>query len=487
MKAIILARVSTEGQKEANNSLPAQEFRLKEYCKNHNFEVIKTFSFDESAYKRNRKLFESVLEYIKKQNEKVVLCCDKVDRLTRGFSKEMLDIEYLRTSGKLELHFASEYLSLTSEAPATNIYHYHNSIVLSAFYSNCIRDNVKRAFDGMVRNGKIIGKAPYGYKNITNPDGTKDVIVIPYELNIVKEIYCLYSNGSYSEATLRKKIFEDHNIKMHKSKMQRILSNPFYCGYRERKGVLYSHNYPAIIDKEMWDKVQALKNGYNTRNSKKEGLPFIYKGIMRCAECGCAITVEKHKGKYIYYHCTDYFKKHTSKLEMIREEELTEQFAKVFEGIKLPEKLVNDIKETLQASNSSKAEIRKEEVNILRQKIDALDKKIKISYDDRVIGRITPEMYDKIYKDSMDEKVNLQASLQRLDKADEDYYITANCLLTICEQAKDLFKNSKLQEKRDMINLVLSNCTLDGKKVLYEAKKPFDSILNLAKNEQWGG
>ena len=33
MKAIILARVSTEEQKEAGNSLPAQIERLKKYCR----------------------------------------------------------------------------------------------------------------------------------------------------------------------------------------------------------------------------------------------------------------------------------------------------------------------------------------------------------------------------------------------------------------------------------------------------------------------
>ena len=32
MKAIIIARVSTEEQKEAGNSLPAQITRLKSYC-----------------------------------------------------------------------------------------------------------------------------------------------------------------------------------------------------------------------------------------------------------------------------------------------------------------------------------------------------------------------------------------------------------------------------------------------------------------------
>jgi len=44
MKAIILARVSTEEQKEANNSLPAQLHRLNEYCAKNGLEIEKTFN-----------------------------------------------------------------------------------------------------------------------------------------------------------------------------------------------------------------------------------------------------------------------------------------------------------------------------------------------------------------------------------------------------------------------------------------------------------
>lgn len=39
MKAIILARVSTEEQKEAGNSLPAQIERLKQYCNRKDYEI----------------------------------------------------------------------------------------------------------------------------------------------------------------------------------------------------------------------------------------------------------------------------------------------------------------------------------------------------------------------------------------------------------------------------------------------------------------
>src|SRR3989338_962052 len=59
MKTIILARVSTQEQKEAGNSLPAQQARMRIYIERvPRLELDKEFIFDESAYKERRKEFE---------------------------------------------------------------------------------------------------------------------------------------------------------------------------------------------------------------------------------------------------------------------------------------------------------------------------------------------------------------------------------------------------------------------------------------------
>ncbi len=47
MKAIIIARVSTKEQKEANNSLPAQIERIDSYCNRKSFTMLRPFSFEE--------------------------------------------------------------------------------------------------------------------------------------------------------------------------------------------------------------------------------------------------------------------------------------------------------------------------------------------------------------------------------------------------------------------------------------------------------
>jgi DNA invertase Pin-like site-specific DNA recombinase len=109
MKAIIIARVSTEEQKEAGLSLPAQVTRLENYCQNKGFSVIKSFSFDESAYKDDRSAFDVIFNFIIEQKEKVAICCDKVDRLTRNMFDKRVSFLYDKAlRDEIELHFEPE-------------------------------------------------------------------------------------------------------------------------------------------------------------------------------------------------------------------------------------------------------------------------------------------------------------------------------------------------------------------------------------------
>ena len=77
MKAILIARVSTEEQKEAGNSLPAQVIRLEKYCRNKNFEIIKEFSFDESAYTTERGEFDRIIDFILAQMKRSLSAATK--------------------------------------------------------------------------------------------------------------------------------------------------------------------------------------------------------------------------------------------------------------------------------------------------------------------------------------------------------------------------------------------------------------------------
>ena len=72
-----------------------------------------------------------------------------------------------------------------------------------------------------------------------------------------------------------------------------------------------------------------------------------------------------------------------------------------------------------------------------------------------------------------------------LQEAEDSYYLTVKYLLELANKAYDLFVSSEVEEKRQIIKLVLSNLRVDGKEVRYEAVKPFDTILNYANSQSW--
>ncbi len=73
MKVILIARVSTEEQREAGNSLPAQVTRLERYCQSKGLEIIRTCSFDENAYTNDRSEFDRIIDLILEQRDKVAI------------------------------------------------------------------------------------------------------------------------------------------------------------------------------------------------------------------------------------------------------------------------------------------------------------------------------------------------------------------------------------------------------------------------------
>jgi DNA invertase Pin-like site-specific DNA recombinase len=345
MKAIIIARVSTEEQKEAGLSLPAQVTRLENYCQNKNFNVIKSFSFDESAYKDERGEFDRIFEFIVQQKEKVAICCDKVDRLSRNMFDKRVSFLYDKAlQDEIELHFISDGQIINSKISAAEKFHFGISLGLAKYYSDAISDNVKRALEQKLRKGEWPAKAPYGYKNISDPDGKANVIVDEYAAAIIQKAFELYATGAFSMSLLCEKINRDFGILWSKGYLDHILKHQFYAGTMLWNKKEYPHRYPPIITQTLFEQVQQVKKNFNKKPAKYAGLPYIYRGLIRCGECGLAVTPEKHKG-YIYYHCTQYNGKHNG--QWLREEEITNQLSTVFKNLQMPKDIFKQITETL--------------------------------------------------------------------------------------------------------------------------------------------
>lgn len=152
MKAILIARVSTEEQRDAGNSLPAQVIRLENYCRNRGFDILKICSFDESAYTNQRNEFDAIINFVLAQNERVAVCCDKVDRLSRNIFDKRISLLYAKAlKDEIELHFVSDGQIITSRISAVEKFQFGISLGLAKYYSDAISDNVKRALEQKLR------------------------------------------------------------------------------------------------------------------------------------------------------------------------------------------------------------------------------------------------------------------------------------------------------------------------------------------------
>jgi DNA invertase Pin-like site-specific DNA recombinase len=496
MKAINVSRVSTEEQKEAGNSLPAQIERINNYCKMKDFEVIQSFSFDESAYKDKRDEFDKLLEYVQDiaKKEKVAVCFDKVDRLSRSvFDKRVGTLYEMALADKIELHFISDSQVINNQMSAVDKFQFGMSLGLAKYYSDAIGDNVKRAFEQKRRIGEWTGAVRIGYLNITLDEERrqhKDIIIDPDRGYLIQKMFELYATGNYSLETIRIKITELglrslKGNKLSKSNIEKILKDTFYCGIAiSKKYGSYAHRYPHLITKELFDRCQTTRLKRQNSPHKALSRDFVLKGLLKCQNCGCSISAEiktKKSGRtFTYYSCTN--SKHICKRVYIPEKDLLKPIYEVLERFEnITEDVQNELVDELRKCTETEIVFHKAQINRIRTAYDNLKEKQDRLLEVYLSKSITKDIYDKKHQEQQDQIQTLEIEMSEHQKADYDYQTTVATVLSVARRAKTIFENSsEVAVKRAFLNYILQNPIVSGKALTFELKKPFDLVLNLA-------
>src|SRR3989338_4636169 len=204
MKAIILARVSTDDQMAEGQSIPAQIEKARNYAQRKNLEVKSEHQFDESSLKDHRVKFEQIIEEIKTSKEPLALIVETIDRLQRSFKESVL-LDEFRKQGRLEIHFIRENLIIQKDSNSSELQRWDLGVFMARSFVLQISDNVKRTIDHKLRNGEWPGRALFGYDNIKNEDGKTWIAPNPIKSKIVIKLYEWYSTGAFSMGQLVEK------------------------------------------------------------------------------------------------------------------------------------------------------------------------------------------------------------------------------------------------------------------------------------------
>jgi site-specific DNA recombinase len=488
MKAIILARVSTEEQREEGQSIPAQTRRLTDYVNGKKLELLRFFEFAESSTNDTRKKFEQILDLVKSSKETTALVVDTVDRLQRSF-KESVILDDFRKAGKIEIHFYRENLVINKNSNSAELLRWDMAVMFARSYVLQLSDNVKRSIEQKLQKGEWITKAPIGYLNITE-DGKSDIIPDPAKAPLVARVFELYSSGNMSMKAVGKEM-KKHGLAnaagkpLADSMIEHILKNPFYYGVMEKDGKQYPHKYDQIISMNLFLKCQKVRESWNKKPFQYAAKPFAFRGLLTCDECGCIITPELAKGKYVYYSCTNY--KGKCKRVYVPEKTLLEPIFDTLRRLELPQDGIDYLVKNLKASTEAEQEFHRNAMAELKAGYDRIENRISKMQDDKYDGSITTENYDKKLKEYKAQQHDYLQQMQEHSKADEHHHLTAARILDICKRAVEIFKSSEPNEKRDFLNFLLQNSRLKDKTPIFTLKPVFQGIVTAQETKQWLG
>ena len=304
--AIYTRKSSEEGLEQEFNSLHAQREACEAFIKSQKHEgwqMIKT-AYDDggvSGGTMERPGLQQLLADIK--NHKVdIIVVYKVDRLTRSLADFVKMVELFDAQNV-------SFVSVTQQFNTTSSMGRLTLNVLLSFAQferevtgERIRDKIAASkMKGMFMGGNV----PLGYEV-----KERKLLIKPKEAQIIRNIYKRYLELGTVRLLQKELIRQDVRSSNGKpfswqGPIYHTLSNPIYAGKIRHKNVLYPGLHRAIIDQELWDKVQQLlednRNGKRRIPRKTEPSPLNGKLFDSSGERLSSIHGNIRERRYRYY------------------------------------------------------------------------------------------------------------------------------------------------------------------------------------------
>ncbi|MFA5368934.1 MAG: recombinase family protein [Candidatus Paceibacterota bacterium] len=481
MKTVIYCRVSSKEQEETGYSLPAQEKLLKEYAERKSLSIIKEFSVAESASgAKQRKVFEEMIEFMKKKDISVLLC-EKVDRLTRNLKEAVVANEWIEADEKRQIHFVKQNLVINKNAKSDERFRWDIEIVLAKKFISNLSEEVKKGQKEKIAQGGYPTKSPTGYRT-TGEKGHKIHVIDSKTAPFMKKMFELYSSGNYSLKVINKILYDEglrtvNGNMIAKSRIHKLMSNPFYCGKMSWNGEVHKGTHEPLISQELFNEVQRILTRKIGTPQYRKHLP-VFKAKMNCEECGGTITWEIQKGHW-YGHCSHY--RNCTQKTYIRQEKVEEQLFPYFDNVAPKnERIMQWIEKALKESHANEIDYNTNQRNELVQIVASADRRIEGAYRDKLDGRIEPSLCDKMMSGATKEKEVALDTLQRLSEGRTSYYEAGYAIHELASRAKDIYQSEKVttEEKRLLLSYVFSNLTQDEDRITPNYTLAFDFLAN---------
>lgn len=476
-KAVLYARVSSKEQEKEGFSIPAQLKLLREYAAGHGITIVKEYVDAETAKRVGRTGFQLMLEEISQGLASMILV-EKTDRLTRNF-KDYVAIDDLIQSKGLEVHLVKEGEVLGPNAKSHTKLMHGLKVVLAKNYIDNLSEEIKKGIHEKAEQGWFPHQPPYGYKA-----QNKKIVIVPEKARFVQRLYELYATGKYTFETIPNALYEEgfaylpSTPKIPKQTVEKLLKNPFYKGLYTFGGKTYRGNHELFLPAGL---VQAVESVLSKRGHKHVEKSLLFQGLITCGYCGCCVVGEVKKGKYTYYHCSN--GKKACKREYVREERVEEAVLYVLQSIQPTEEQYQWLHSILKHSHEEQEVFHEESVARLQKDLKLVDRKLDRIYDDYLEGLLDEAAYRRRRKDLLERQQQINLQQERHQKAKVSYQEQGLVIVELAKNASGFYLQQSYEGKRDLLKILLSNFTLEGKAIKPELHFAFASFVKVLEKE----
>lgn len=465
-------RVSTVKQGTGGSSLQEQTSAIKAYAARNGLEIREWFEEKETAAKRGRPVFDRMLKLLARRSVSGVVI-HKIDRSARNL-RDWADLGELVDRG-VQVHLAHESLDLKSRGGrlAADV----QAVVAADFIRN-LRDEVRKGFEGRLKQGLYPLPAPIGYRD---QGRGQPKIPDPAMAPLVRQIFELYASGRFSLLQLGQEAFRlglrnRGGGRVTRNGLSTLLNNSFYAGVIKikRTGERYRGVHEPLITMTTFKSVQEVLRGRTPNRGSTHH--FLFRRSIRCVTCNYCLIGERQKG-HIYYRC------HTSTClpTCLRETDIDRQIGTALASLMLPVEDQSAIEQEFRAILSNSKQLAQERAKSEKLRLEKADAMLERLTDGFLDGTIERHIYLSRKANLLEQRKLIEESVADANAGNEQFEQRLRKYLELLVRLSQSQKLLKITDRCDLVKLATSNLRADGKKVLVDWKMAVWPLANSQK------
>ncbi len=464
-KYFLYARKSTEQEERQVMSIEAQLTELEEFAKREGLTIVERFVESKSAMKPGRKMFGEMIARVNESAEPMGILAWHPDRLARN-SIDGGQIVYFVDIGKLvSLRFPSFWFEPTPQG----LFMLQVAFGQSKYYSDNLGENVKRGMRQKLRRGEWPGLAPLGYVNNFK---THTIEPDPIKSRVVRKAFEEFAEGNHTLDSLGKRlnfwgVVSRTGKTICKASLHRMLTNTGYIGHIRYNGETYEGKHQHIVSIATFEAVQnVLKGKAKPRHSKiRHDFPFT--GLLRCGECGAAISAQyahgQHGGTYRYYRCSK--RLGPCKQKYLREDLLLGQLKERLQKVAICDDWAEKMSAQITVWEKESAQSSQSFAQNLVAKGKAVDQKLNILVNAFLDGTLDKPDYLRKKDELLKKKTALQQQRSDFGRKGHNRFEPLRAWVSDAHHASKLIGSDNMPEIKTLVAKIGTNRILREKQV----------------------